>query len=201
MNLLAHAYLSNRQDGLIVGNFMGDFIKGDPTHPRHELTPVEIMGVRLHRAIDTFTDAHAEVAAARTLLYPRCHKYAGVAVDVFFDHFLAIRFGELTGDSLAGFTRFFYETLQRHTDRLPVPARRMLSAMVQYDWVTHYQTTDGIDRSLKGLSRRTTFASGLDSAIVDFERYYFQIGNHFDYFWPQLAAHARQTLVRLSTVG
>jgi acyl carrier protein phosphodiesterase len=198
MNILAHGYLSARKDGLLIGNFIGDFIKGDPTHPRHKLTADEVAGVRLHREIDTFTDAHPDVAAVRELLHPRCHKYAGVAVDVFFDHFLARNFDQLTGESLPDFTRFFYTTLQRLSPRFPTPAVRMLDALVRYDWVTGYQTTEGIDQSLKGISRRTAFPSGLDTAIVDLVLYYDQIAEHFMHFWPALVDHVEQTRIQLS---
>jgi len=189
MNILAHGWLSSRNDNLLRGNFLGDFIKGDPAHPRHNLTLGEVAGVRLHRSIDSFTDNHADVAAVRELLRPRCHKYAGPAVDIFFDHFLAARFAEITGESLPTFTRYFYETLQRNNTYFPAPALRMLNAMAQYDWIQHYPTIEGIDRSLKGVARRTTFPSGLDTAIVDLERYYLEIEERFTHFWPELVAH------------
>lgn len=199
MNILAHGWLSGRNDSVLAGNFLGDFIKGDPDHPRHKLTPDEVAGVRLHRAIDSFTDDHPEVAAVRDLLRPRCHKYAGPAVDIFFDHFLAANFSGLTGDSLPVFTTYFYRTLQQNTAHFPDPAVRMLSALVQYDWIRHYPTIEGIDRSLKGVSRRTAFPSGLDTAVEDLERYYLEIGERFNRFWPQLVAHSK--LISLSLVG
>jgi acyl carrier protein phosphodiesterase len=189
MNLLAHGWLSGLNEDLLVGNFLGDFIKGDPAHPRHSLTPGEVAGIRLHRAIDSFTDDHPDVAAVRDLLRPRCHKYAGPAVDIFFDHFLAANFAELTGESLATFTQYYYNTLLRNTARFPAPAVRMLNAMAQYDWISHYPTIEGIDRSLKGVSRRTAFPSGLDTAIDDLEHYYVEIGGRFASFWPQLVAY------------
>ncbi|GAB3883576.1 acyl carrier protein phosphodiesterase [Spirosoma agri] len=197
MNILAHGYLSNRNDGLLIGNFIGDFIKGNPAHPRHGLTADEVAGVHLHRAIDSFTDAHPDVAAVRELLYPRCHKYAGVAVDVFFDHFLAVNFRSLTGETLADFTPFFYASLQRLADRFPAPAVRMLDYMVRHDWIRSYQTIDGIDQSLTGISRRTVFSSGLDTASIDLERYYNEIGDYFGRFWPELVDHVQQTRNRL----
>ncbi len=197
MNILAHGYLSEltplgRNNGVLIGNFAGDFIKGNPDHPRHALLPDELLGVRLHRAIDSFTDAHADVAAVRTLLRPRCHKYAGVAVDVFFDHFLAVRFVELTGQPLAEFVPYFQNTLLHNTDRLPEPANRMLTSMIRYDWLAHYQTTDGVDRSLTGLSRRTAFPSGLDTVILDFTAHYETIGDAFSRFWPALVGEVKR---------
>lgn len=188
MNILAHAYLSGPHEAIAIGNFIGDFIKGDPAHARHGLTPGELAGVRLHRAIDSFTDAHPDVAAVRTWLHPRCHKYAGAAVDVFFDHFLARHFTELTGLHLPAFTADFYQLLLRNTARLPARALRMRDALIQYDWLTNYQTRSGIDQSLKGMARRTAFPSGLDTAIADFDTYYDAIEGRFRSFWPQLVA-------------
>ena len=198
MNILAHGWLSGRNDDLLVGNFLGDFVKGDPNHPRHSLTPGEVAGVILHRAIDSFTDAHPDVAAVRELLRPRCHKYAGPAVDIFFDHFLAANFAELTGEPLPTFTRYFYETLDRNTTHFPAPAIRMLQAMVQYDWIRHYPTIEGIDRSLKGVSRRTAFPSGMDTAVVDLHTYYSEIGRSFNRFWPDLVAEVKRVRTDLA---
>ena len=197
MNILAHGYLSNRHPDLLIGNFAGDFIKGNPDHPRHQLTPGEVAGVRLHRAIDSFTDAHPDVAAVRDLLYPRCHKYAGAAVDIFFDHFLAINFQQLTGETLAGFVIYFYRTLRDRETQLPSPAARMADYMIRQDWLTSYQFKEGIDRSLKGVARRTIYPSGLDTAIEDLDRYYDQIAGHFAYFWPALVEHCQQTRANL----
>jgi acyl carrier protein phosphodiesterase len=197
MNILAHGYLSEmtsqgRNSGILLGNFAGDFIKGNPAHPRHALLPDELIGIKLHRAIDAFTDTHPDVALVKDLLRPRCHKYAGVAVDVFFDHFLAVRFTQLTGESLGVFVAYFQKTLLNNADRLPESASRMLAAMIRYDWLTHYQNADGIDKSLKGLARRTAFPSGLDTAIDDFTAYYQTIGDAFARFWPELVVEVKQ---------
>lgn len=197
MNLLAHAWLSDRNDDYLIGNFIGDFIKGDPAHPRHGLHPAEIDGIRIHRAIDSFTDSHVEVQAVRTLLHPRCHKYAGVAVDVFFDHFLAVQFNEITGDKLDEFVGYVYQVLHLRADRLPPRAARMAHYMTEQDWLRHYQTTAGIDRALSGLARRTQFPSGLDTAVQDLVLYYDQINLHFLRFWPQLAQHIREKIGEL----
>lgn len=191
MNILAHSYLSDRTEGILIGNFVADFIKGDPAASRHGLLPDEVAGIRIHRSIDLFTDTHPEVAAVRELLYPRCHKYAGVAVDVFFDHFLAVDFTRLTGESLDEFVRYVYVTIQANADHLPLEARRMADAMIRYDWLLNYQTRAGIDRSLQGISRRAAFPSGLETVIADFDQFYDQIGGHFSYFWPELVSHVR----------
>lgn len=197
MNILAHGYLSNKDEGLLIGNFIADFVKGDPAAARHGLAPPEIAGIRLHRSIDLFTDTHPAVEAVRELLRPRCHKYAGVAVDMFFDHFLAVNFQALTGEHLTDFVADFYQTIRLNIDRLPTEAARMAGYMIRQDWLIHYQTTAGIDRSLQGLAQRTLFRSGLDTVIEDFARYYEPISNHFAYFWPALVAHGQQVRASL----
>lgn len=197
MNILAHAWLSGRNDDYLIGNFIGDFIKGDPAASRHGLLPLEIDGIRIHRAIDSFTDAHPDVQAVRTILHPRCHKYAGVAVDVFFDHFLATQFKEVTGDQLDEFVGYVYQLLRTRTDRLPPRAARMAHYMMEQDWLRNYKTTAGIDRALSGLARRTQFPSGLDTAVDDLVVHYDTINLHFLRFWPQLTAHIRETISTL----
>jgi len=191
MNLLAHAYLSGPDEAIQIGNFLGDFVKGDPAHPRHELSFGEQAGVRLHRRIDAFTDAHPEVKTLRELLRPRCGKYAGVAVDVLLDHVLAADFRRYTDQDLNTFTAAFYQTLHRNWDRLPLPARRMAEYMIRQDWLTNYRSLEGINRALQGMARRTTFPSGLDTVLQDLTGNYAIFAQQFARFFPDLPAHLR----------
>ncbi|RRB06937.1 acyl carrier protein phosphodiesterase [Larkinella rosea] len=186
MNILAHAYLSGPDEGLIIGNFIADFIKGNPAHPRHGLSPEIQRGIWLHRQIDQFTDHHPIIEEMRIVVRPRCHKYAGPAIDVFLDHFLARRFSEIANQSLADFVSGFYDFLKSHRNQLPDAARRMAGYMMQHDWLLNYQFLEGIDRSLKGMARRTAFPSNLDTAIEDLKDNYTSFGAYFDRFFPEL---------------
>ena len=194
MNILAHAYLAGNDEGLIIGNFIADFIKGNPEHPRHGLSAEVQRGIWLHRQIDTFTDQHPLVEEMRVLLRPRCHKYAGAAVDVFLDHFLAVQFFEITHQPLSVFVQTFYKLIQNHRNQLPEGARRMSDYMIQHDWLTSYQYREGIDRSLKGIARRTAFPSNLDTAIEDLNANYRSFERYFGQFFPQLQQHVREFL-------
>ena len=55
MNYLAHACLSFGKPAYLVGNFLGDFVKNKDLE---QLTPEVVLGVKLHRTIDVFTDTH-----------------------------------------------------------------------------------------------------------------------------------------------
>ncbi|GAB3338251.1 acyl carrier protein phosphodiesterase [Larkinella ripae] len=194
MNILAHAFLSGHDDGLIIGNFIADFIKGNPEHPRHGLSVRVQRGIWLHRQIDSFTDHHPLIEEMRVLVRPRCHKYAGAAIDVFLDHFLARHFSEIAQQPLAVFVPRLYRFLQTHQNQLPDAARRMSGYMIQQDWLTNYQYLEGIDRSLKGIARRTAFVSNLDTAIEDLKENYAIFDQGFDRFFPDLQHHVRDFL-------
>ncbi|MFD1139608.1 acyl carrier protein phosphodiesterase [Larkinella insperata] len=194
MNILAHAYLAGDDEGLIIGNFIADFIKGNPAHPRHGLSEAVQRGIWLHRQIDTFTDQHPLVEEMRVLVRPRCHKYAGAAIDVFLDHFLAVQFVEIARQPLPAFVRNFYQIIRYNRDQLPDGARRMSDYMIQYDWLTGYQFREGIDRSLKGIARRTVFESNLDTAIEDLNANYRSFEQYFRLFFPALQQHVRDFL-------
>lgn len=51
MNYLAHLYLAPDDDESLLGNLMGDFVKG-PLDGR--FSPGIAAGIRLHRHIDSF---------------------------------------------------------------------------------------------------------------------------------------------------
>ncbi|GAB3902151.1 acyl carrier protein phosphodiesterase [Larkinella knui] len=189
MNILAHAYLSGTDEGLLIGNFIADFIKGNPAHPKHGLAAEVQRGIRLHRQIDQFTDHHPLVEQMRIVVRPRCHKYAGAAIDVFLDHFLASHFSEIAHQPLTEFVTHFYKFLQNRQNQLPDAARRMAGYMIQQDWLTNYRLLEGIDRSLKGMARRTAFPSNLDTAVEDLKDNYGSFEGYFNRFFPELQTH------------
>src|SRR5215471_3876269 len=79
MNFLAHLYLSGNNAPVMLGNFIGDFVKG--RQALSQLSPEVARGVELHRAIDTFTDSQPLVAQSKNRLRPKYRHYAGVIVD------------------------------------------------------------------------------------------------------------------------
>lgn len=70
----------------MLGSLIADFLRGaiDPAMARG----VRI-GVALHRAVDVYTDAHPQVVAARARFAPPYRRYAGILLDMWFDHLLA----------------------------------------------------------------------------------------------------------------
>ena len=108
MNFLAHLYLSGNNKEVILGNFIADAVKGKELNRYKEQVQV---GIRLHRAIDTYTDKHPVVEKSKERLRGKYHKYAGVIVDMFYDHFLAANWNEYSNEPLNKFTSNAYRIL------------------------------------------------------------------------------------------
>src|SRR5690606_38990711 len=87
MNFLSHLYLSGKSTEIIIGNFIGDFVKGAKMD---DYPPEVTKGIKLHREIDFFTDNHPVVMKSKDKLRVKHGHYAGVVVDMFYDHFLAV---------------------------------------------------------------------------------------------------------------
>ncbi len=159
MNFLGHLIVSGNDPLVITGNFMADAVKGRDLSQHPEGIQ---RGIRLHRRIDTFTDQHAITLRGRERLRAHCGKFAGVALDIFYDHCIASTWSE--EDSLAAFTRRSYALLEAHAHLMPERTRRMLPYMIQGDWLGSYATLDGIAAALAGLARRVPHGSVLIGA-------------------------------------
>lgn len=186
MNFLAHLSLSGDNPRLMVGNFIGDFVKG--RKPLEAFDADIVRGIGLHRAIDSFTDTHAVVLQSKRRLQPVYRHYAGVIVDVFYDHYLARDWRVYNEGKLADFARDCYTTLESYYPILPARVQEMLPYMKGGNWLVHYAEIEGINQSLKGMSRRTKYASGMEHAVGALQTHYAEFGLEFAAFYPELQA-------------
>jgi len=189
MNYLAHLCLTEAVPERIVGNLIGDFVKGAP---EGRYPPGIVEGVRLHRAIDRFTDDHPYVQRALTRIDPARRRYAGIAVDMAFDHFLA---RDWRGGDPEGFDAARHEAyalLLTHRGDAPARARPVIDAMVRDDWWASYARLEGIAFALRRMSRRLSRANGLAETAGDIERAYDALAHDFAAFWPEIRAFAAE---------
>lgn len=198
MNFLAHLYLSGQSEARMVGNFMGDFVKGAQV----EQLPADIAGgVRLHRAIDHFTDTHAVVAQSKDKLREKYRHYSGVIVDMYYDHFLARLWEQYHLVSLDAFAAQAYTSLRAHWAFLPERARYMLPYMEKQNWLSAYAHPEGIDRALTGMSHRTRFDSGMQEAVQDLLAHYEAFEAEFQAFFPDLMAFVKREVPGMELGG
>ena len=185
MNFLAHSYLTFT-DGQIVGQFLQDFIRNKE---RFSFPPNVGEGITLHRAIDTFTDAHEEIHEAKKIFSPLVRLYSGAFVDVAFDYFLANSLSEI---ELLNHSQKVYQVLRRYESLFPEPFSRMLASMEKDNWLYHYKEDSGIHFSFRNVVNKAKY---LDKNLAVFEVFLSNkaaLQSHFERFFPDLQQHVEE---------
>ena len=160
MNFLAHLYLSRHDDGLMIGNFIADSVKGNP---ENYFSGTILNGIKMHREIDFFTDNHPVNKQFAAFLRPHFGKFSGVVVDMFHDYFLATNW-PLTSPLLSEFAKYIYSLMTESIQYLPEKSQILLPYMVKYNWLGSYATIDGIDTVCKGMHQRIKAENNLHLA-------------------------------------
>ncbi|MFT2007551.1 ACP phosphodiesterase [Pontibacter sp. 13R65] len=189
MNYLAHLFLSGDEEELLIGNFIADAVKGKQL----EQYPEGIArGIRLHRLIDTYTDTHPVVHQTKLRLRPHFRKYAPVVADVFYDHFLATGFDQFATMPLASFVDRVYQIINQQYDQLPPRVQHFFPYMMRQNWLASYSEIEGIRQALAGMSRRTSFVSGMERAGDELQANYRHYAADFHNFFPELMLYVEQ---------
>lgn len=190
MNHLAHALLAGDDEWLQLGGMLGDFVHGQPDPQLYP--PRVIVGIRLHRAIDVYTDAHAEVLTAKALLPPPYRRYAGILLDMWFDHCLARDFSRWSTQPLATYSDALRALLHRHDALLPPALRRFRDYMDAHGLPASYADRAMLGRALTGIGQRLSRANPLDSALPVLMEREVELQERFEAFFPQLQGFARE---------
>jgi len=187
MNHLAHAFLAGTDDELLLGGLLGDFWRGAPD-PQW---PAAIRaGVVLHRKIDVYTDGHAEVAAARALFVPPLRRYAGILLDVYFDHVLAADWPRQGREPLAGLSARVAVVLRDNRRWLPPQLNRFADYFHRAGLFGSYAERDTIERVLAGIGQRLKHENPLATAGPALWQRESELRAAFARFFPDLVAYA-----------
>jgi acyl carrier protein phosphodiesterase len=169
VNFLAHLFLSDGSPESVVGSVMGDFVKG-PLEGRY--SDGLRRALRLHRRVDAYTDAHPQVRASRNRVSPARRRFAGIMVDMFYDHFLARHWGDYCGVPLRDFAHGAYAVLLREEAGLTAEMRRVAERMAEQDWLTAYREPEviaaALDRIARRLRRENTLAGSGEELIANY---------------------------------
>lgn len=187
MNHLAHAALSGPDADILLGSLLGDFWRGapDPGWPAGVRS-----GVVLHRKIDVYTDSHPEVGALRATFDAPWRRYAGILIDVYFDHALARDWAAYGGEPLADFSRRVRDVLARHADWLPTELNRFARYFEAHGLFGAYAQRATIEQVLAGISRRLRRPNPLAAAGPPLWLHARRLDAAFARFFPDLEAFA-----------
>ncbi|MBK1830725.1 DUF479 domain-containing protein [Verrucomicrobiaceae bacterium R5-34] len=186
MNYLAHLLLADDTDASRIGNLLGDFTKGSLDELAKVFPPEVMTGIAMHRAVDRFTDSHPVFKECRGLLAPERRRFAGVVVDIFFDHFLCQCWTDYCDTPLESFCQQVYAAFERHPEWRAGRLHDAWPLMKQENWLMTYATVDGIELTLERVSRRSPRVGGIAAGIEDFTRHYGKFERHFHAYMPEL---------------
>jgi acyl carrier protein phosphodiesterase len=196
MNFLAHILLSGSKEGVVMGNYVGDFIKGRLTDERTaNWNPDYVTGLKLHRFIDFFTDHHEVVREATHRVALSQGKLAGIVMDIYFDYFLAKHFDRFSTEPLPVYTRNAYALIDRNKSLIPEHMVQMVAAMIRQDWLMSYATLDGVDLTFSRLSRRATYLLPLRNAMLELKENEDFYSDKFFTFFPELQRESAQFIL------
>ncbi|WP_172201988.1 ACP phosphodiesterase [Niveibacterium sp. COAC-50] len=170
MNYLAHAWLAGDAAADRVGGLAGDFVKGPLPG---DLPPDLAAGVALHRAIDVWAEQHPAFRASRARVSAERRRYAGILVDLFYDHFLARHWSRFHSSPLTLFTAQLYAEAAARAAALPASFAVVLPRMQRHDWLAAYVETEHVGAALDGMSlRRARQPNPLAGAIAELHAAY-----------------------------
>ena len=187
MNFLAHSYLSFSEEQL-VGNMIADFVKNRDV----ARLPESIQkGIKLHRAIDTFTDAHPLIHEAKAPFRPLVRLYSGAFVDVAFDYFLANDTTENSQREWQEHSQRVYAVLRRYEEFLPEVFKKVLDKMQQDDWLYNYRNEWGIEYSFRNVVNKAQFLDKTTNVFPAFLANKDFLHEKYEIFFPEIKSFAQ----------
>lgn len=190
MNFLAHVHLSHRIPSVIVGNLCADGFKGS----KYKSLPEDIQkGVVLHRKIDELTDSHPETIRLKRLLSSELGRYSGVALDVFYDHFLSLHWDSFSHNTLEKEVNHTHQVIQEYYDVLNNESIEFLDKMIRYEWLTAYKDKETLHKIFVQMSYRFKVPI-LVEAVKSLDNQYSEIEKGFKLIYPELFSTCRVEL-------
>ena len=195
MNYIAHLHLARVSDSSLVGNFLGDFVKGkNLEHLSHE----EMLGVRLHRKVDYFTDNDPLIREMKTWFPDSLRRVAGIVLDVYFDHLLVSHWSRYCDAPVEHILDEFYSDLTQYTTRINPGFAKTRQGLLRHRWLIDYKREQTCFRAYTAIERR------LNGRIQFAQQADVYIGNNkaaievkFLEFYPKLIEFAQNTALEL----
>jgi len=189
MNFLAHIYLSGDSKEILIGNFIGDYVKGK------KITgyPKEVVrGIMLHRKIDSFTDTHAITRASKKVIAEKYGLYAGIVIDIFYDHFLSANWDKYSETPLKEYIHDRYSMLDSGFSIFPAGVKSWFPYFIKSNWLETYTNFNGLNMVFKRMSYRTTLPDHGEYAVNQLKENYDFLGEKFIIFFTEISEMVKQ---------
>ncbi len=191
MNFLAHIYLARYSDDAMLGALLGDFIGTAELDRYNAVMRREIL---LHWKVDSFTDHHPSVLAARSLFPQGRRRFAGILLDVYFDHRLASNWARYSDVPLDQFTAHFYRVMLDRLPTLTADLQRVAPMMARGDWLGSYRDRDNVDLATRRIATRLSrHGDKLVECLPILRAHEAEVEQHFEVFFPELVEYVERT--------
>jgi len=197
MNFLAHLCLANGDSSLMLGGLFGDFIRGRRAL-RAFPEPVQ-QGIVLHRYIDKTTDNSKEVKLLRPMFPREFRRYAGIIIDLAFDHELAANWWRYMPGSVERFDQEVRDLLHEHADIVPDGLNLFMRYADRHGLFSSYREIDVTLYALAGLGTRLKRPNPLHRVAEIWPELAPQFKSSFRQFFPEIQSDVVDWRKRMST--
>jgi acyl carrier protein phosphodiesterase len=189
MNYLAHLHIAEASDSNLLGNLLGDFVKGNPSE---QFSEDIVQGIRLHRWVDAYTDSHEVMILAKGLFPATTRRFSPIALDMFWDHCLAKHWQRFHSQSLRQFVLDAERKVKiDHSSSLPERYMMVSNKMWQGRWLESYAEFENIHFALQRMSLRRERMKPLAECYVSLEDSYQELESLFFSLYPQVLEKAK----------
>lgn len=189
MNHLAHCFLSFGDESLLLGNFIGDFVKGNDWQ---NYPPAVQQGILLHRTIDSYTDNHPMTDRSVGRIRPFGGRYSPPFIDILYDHLLAIHWKKYTDEPFDDFAEKTYRQLENRAVEMPAILQERLPKMIAGRFLHGYTRREGLEWVLDRFSLR--LAGTFDARALS--QFFFEeldsFSEDFNAFFPDLLGVSKE---------
>lgn len=199
MNYIAHIHLGVHTETSLLGNFLGDFVKGSSFL---EL-PIPLQhGIKLHRKVDQYTDAYSEVIDLKKHFPASLRRMSGVVLDIYFDYLLLKHWTQFSKQVPEACFSAFYQELEQTQLSIPGSYNGVKSSLLEHRWLANYKHLSTCLRAFYSIEKRlrgkVVFA---EQSMFYIERNHLAIERAFLNFYPQLQDFSRHTAVQINQLN
>jgi len=187
MNFLAHLHIASVTKTSLVGNFLGDFVKGNPDA---RFNADIVQGIRLHRFVDSCTDQHKIIKSLKPLFPDPLRRFSPIALDMFWDHCLAKYWNDFELGSLADFCQHAKLQIEAESrveeNDLPARFEKVSQLVWQQKWLESYAKIENITFALQQMASRSPRMAPLEDTSQTLLEHYDLLSEQFFTLYPDV---------------
>jgi acyl carrier protein phosphodiesterase len=152
----------------------------------------------LHRYIDSYTDSHPVVRSSVRLFEGPRRRYAGIVLDVLYDHLLTQRWSAYSELPRHELIARFHSALTAHMDILPDKLRDIAPRIIAQNWLASYEDIGGVEMAVTRISQRLSRNGHLmRECLDDMCVHHDAIAAGFEQFFPDLIRYSEERRAEL----